>query len=589
MRPCFAVVIVIVATLLVLKTNAHIVPRQQPACENSPTARHCWGQYNLSTDYYNVVPDTGVVREYWLSVENSTLAPDGYQRQVLAVNGTLPGPAITGDWGDHFVIHVTNKLENNGTAIHWHGIRNLNTNQYDGVPGVTQCPIAPGETMTYQFRATQYGTSWYHSHFSAQMVDGMYGPIVIHGPASANYDVDVGSIFLADWAHVPSCVLWETAWKFGRLIVASPVVASGLINGMNAYPCNTTADAACLGTGRRFELRFQREKQYLLRLVSPVADGWMTFSIDNHDFLVIANDLVPLVPYRTNNLIITSGQRYDIVVEANQEIDNYWMRATPQIKACDTGFNYKPDNIRGIIRYEDTDGSDNSSDATADPTSAPWPLTPTCGDEPYNALVPYLAKNVEKGISETWLRVGWYFQWKNIFHWTLGTRDLVIDWKNPTNRIITQGYSIFPSEYNIYEVPLRNQWTYWIIQDESVVNAWHPFHLHGHDFYLLAQGKGHYNPLNVRLNLWNPPRRDTATMAGGGYIIIAFLSDNPGSWLFHCHIAWHSSQGLSLQFVERQSEILGIVNSTDDQFDRICDSWNAYADTAQYGQVDSGI
>jgi len=56
------------------------------------------------------------LEQYWLSVENSTLAPDGYQRQVLAVNGTLPGPAITGDWGDHFVIHVTNNLENNGSV-----------------------------------------------------------------------------------------------------------------------------------------------------------------------------------------------------------------------------------------------------------------------------------------------------------------------------------------------------------------------------------------------------------------------------------------------------------------------------------------
>ncbi|KAL3465712.1 Cupredoxin [Aspergillus heterothallicus] len=532
-----------------LEINAYLVPRQQAPCENTPTTRNCWGQYNLNTDYYNVVPDKGVFREYWLSIENATLAPDGYERQVLVVNGTLPGPVIEGNWGDNFVIHVTNNLQNNGTAIHWHGIRMLNTNQYDGVPG---------------------------------LVDGVYGPLVIHGPVSADYDVDVGSIFLSEWSHVTSSVEWETAWKFGgRLIVATPVSASGLINGMNIYPC-TGSDPACRGTGRRFELRFQRGKRYLLRLVNPQADGWLKFSIDNHDFLVVANDLVPIVPYRTNNVIITSGQRYDIVVEANQDIGNYWMRATPQVSPCQSPENENPNNIRGIIRYD-------GASATADPISAAWPLSQSCGDEPYNELVPYLAKNVEDGISETWLRIGWYFQLNVIFHWTVGTRDLVIDWENPTNLLIAEGESVFPSEYIIYEVPSRNQWTYWIVQDTSIINAWHSFHLHGHDFYLLAQGQGLYNRFTVRLNLRNPPRRDTATMPGGGYIVIAFPSDDPGSWLFHCHIAWHASQGLSLQFVERESEIPGVIDDGYDEFDRICRSWNSYVDTARYEQVDSGI
>lgn len=88
-------------------------------------------------------------------------------------------------------IHVTNNLENNGTSIHWHGIRQKGSMEYDGVPGVTQCPIAPGDTMTYEFQATQYGTTWYHSHFTLQYANGLLGPLVINGPATANYDEDV--------------------------------------------------------------------------------------------------------------------------------------------------------------------------------------------------------------------------------------------------------------------------------------------------------------------------------------------------------------------------------------------------------------
>jgi FtsP/CotA-like multicopper oxidase with cupredoxin domain len=66
-------------------------------------------------------------------VVNTTLAPDGYERYTMTFNGTIPGPALIGDWGDTFVIHVTNNLENNGTAIHWHGMRQLNNAEFDGV------------------------------------------------------------------------------------------------------------------------------------------------------------------------------------------------------------------------------------------------------------------------------------------------------------------------------------------------------------------------------------------------------------------------------------------------------------------------
>jgi len=63
-------------------------------------------------------------------------------------------------WGDEVVIHVTNKMKENGTTIHWHGIRQLNTTEMDGVNGVTQCPIAYDHTFTYKFRLWQYGHTW---------------------------------------------------------------------------------------------------------------------------------------------------------------------------------------------------------------------------------------------------------------------------------------------------------------------------------------------------------------------------------------------------------------------------------------------
>lgn len=74
--------------------------RLSKRCTNSATDRACWGDYDLSTNYYDDVPDTGVTREYWFNIENGTASPDGREKLVLTVNGTLPGPTIIADWGD---------------------------------------------------------------------------------------------------------------------------------------------------------------------------------------------------------------------------------------------------------------------------------------------------------------------------------------------------------------------------------------------------------------------------------------------------------------------------------------------------------
>ena len=95
----------------------------------------------------------------------------------------------------------------------------------------------------------------------------------------------------------------------------------------------------------------------------------------------------------------------------------------------------------------------------------------------------------------------------------------------------------------------------------------------------------------------NPPRRDVALLPAGGYLIIAFKADNPGSWLLHCHIAWHASSGLGLQILEREKDINGTL--TPDrraETKRVCQEWDKwYNNTDNYWdpnhafQDDSGI
>jgi FtsP/CotA-like multicopper oxidase with cupredoxin domain len=95
-----------------------------------------------------------VTRTYTFELAQTTAAPDGYSRMVMAVNGSIPGPTIFADWGDWVEVHVVNTLteSKNGTSLHFHGIRQNYTNQMDGVSSITQCPTAPGDSYVYKWR-----------------------------------------------------------------------------------------------------------------------------------------------------------------------------------------------------------------------------------------------------------------------------------------------------------------------------------------------------------------------------------------------------------------------------------------------------
>jgi len=137
---------------------------------------------------------------------------------------------------------------------------------------------------------------------------------------------------------------------------------------------------------------------------------------------------------------------------------------------------------------------------------------------------------------------------------------------------------------------------YFIIQSLGSIIVPHSFHLHGHDFVLLASGSGTYDPSILQnVSLANPTRRDVVTLPApafgapaGGFVVIAFNLNNPGNWLLHCHIAWHVSEGLAMQFVERIDDIPKNVGVTKAWYD-LCDSWDAYQNSVNITRDDSGV
>jgi hypothetical protein len=151
---------------------------------SKPEDRGCWlindkgGRFDINTDYESVAP-RGILRKYTLTVTNGSINGDGLAfNEAKLFNATYPGPWLQACWGDEVEITVFNRLPYNGTSIHWHGIRQNQTMHMDGVNGITQCPIAPNDKFVYKWNTTQYGSTWYHSHYSLQYADGMVGPIV---------------------------------------------------------------------------------------------------------------------------------------------------------------------------------------------------------------------------------------------------------------------------------------------------------------------------------------------------------------------------------------------------------------------------
>ncbi|BFZ65417.1 hypothetical protein YB2330_006583 [Saitoella coloradoensis] len=632
MAVMFRLLVVLNSTIVLFQSIfAHVLPlerRVDSYCENSASNRSCWGNYSIYTDYYSVEesPNTGVIREYWLEIVNITLAPDGFERQVLCVNGTIPGPNIWANWGDEIKVHVTNKLEDNGTSIHWHAQTQLNTNDMDGVPGVTQTPIPPGGNFTYHFKADHYGQSWYHSHFSLQYIEGVLGPLTVYGPTSANYDVDLGPLMLEDWRHLSAFKVMRNFSHSG--LGAGAVLENAvnlLLNGTNVFNNSGTI------IGAHLNVTVEPGKKYKMGLVGSCGENSVYFSIDKHNFTIVSTDYTPIQPVVVDHIFVTPGQRYEIIFEASLDVDNYWIRAEPAVLGhCAFNLHYEQSGL-GVLRY--------AGAPLANPVTEKWEIQENCLDLPASMLEPVLFKEVPVDlqadfvygmITNHWNTSGpsrsqlFYIQDQapavargfgpppgapqvpgalNTTNATSpttsasapaftdpgklnatipGENSFMIDYSNPTLGIVENhawfGSNLsYPPSYNVYTFTQKDQWVYFVIQTPGGIA--HPMHLHGHDFYILSQSPAQFTNTTAVLDGYNPVRRDTAMCPPGGSMVLAWKTDNPGCWMFHCHIAWHIALGLGLQFVERPDDIpdtLGIAPSVASPWYQNTLNWESY-------------
>ncbi|MDQ6984919.1 MAG: multicopper oxidase family protein [Candidatus Dojkabacteria bacterium] len=141
--------------------------------------------------YSNVVNDSGEVVEVGIrAYEDEVEIVNGYKTKVWSYNGEIPGPEIRINLGDTLKVNFTNNLPDE-TTIHWHGVRVPNA--MDGVPGVNQEPIAPGDSFVYEFTPKDAGTFWFHPHVrgAEQVERGLFGTLIVEDKISKEYSQDV--------------------------------------------------------------------------------------------------------------------------------------------------------------------------------------------------------------------------------------------------------------------------------------------------------------------------------------------------------------------------------------------------------------
>ncbi|KAF7556649.1 hypothetical protein G7Z17_g1280 [Cylindrodendrum hubeiense] len=547
-------------------------------------------ELDLKTDF--IISSKPTTRSYTFNVTRELFSPDGLQKSMILVNGRSPGPLIEANTGDTIKVIVNNMMPDEKTTIHWHGIDQRNSVWMDGVHGVTQCGIPPGESFTYEFTVSdQRGTFWYHAHVSVQYTDGLYGPLIVHDSDDKVPPVDDDKIIMiGDLYHrygeelVTDYLGSSPAWSPGGAGMEPPP-DNIIINGQHIFNCSTLLSqhdgvmaraqvssqpsTNCTG-GSLYSTRVKSGSSLRLRIISHSTFMPYWFNIDNHVLQIVEIDGVEVEPIKTTRVFMNPGQRYSVLVDANQTAGNYLIRATAA-RSCFHLMNHDPNSGMASINFEATGlMSYDDNDPAAEAIGKPWDIdvdsTPGVGKEPWDSRCHDLPFDLPKPVRkldayDVGERNHHYFK----FRLTMDG-DVVRTFVNGTK------YTPLSDDATLWTVPQRNlssqdsnsenieKWDsgpsqrVLVSRDASkgaqiVINSEHmmihPWHLHGKLLVcIVGWGDGSYGDGETTWNLENPMRRDTVTMPGSSHIIIRILADNPGIWALHCHILWHAEGGM---------------------------------------------
>jgi FtsP/CotA-like multicopper oxidase with cupredoxin domain len=410
-----------------------------------------------------------------------------------AYNAQVPGPEIRARQGDRLKVLVENGLDEE-TTIHWHGVRV--PNRMDGVPHLTQEPIKSGGTFAYEFDLHDAGTFWYHPHHRSfeQVARGLYAPLIVEEREPITVDRDI-TWMLDDWRLDSS---GQISGGFGSrhdATMAGRIGNTVTINGRLPQP-----------------LQVRSGERIRLRLVNAANARIFGLNFEGHRPQIIAIDGQPVRPHEPNGpVVLGPAMRVDLILDTMAE---------PGTRARVT------DDFYEGLEYPLTSivyaGSRLRRGSLQAPIQLPAnPLRqPQLGSAQHHELVfggGMMGMMSGGGMMSRGGMMG-------------GGMNGMMGWT--VNGVSTTGHDHEP----ILTIPrgrtavmhLKNQ-TAW----------WHPIHVHGHSFRVLAR-----NGKPTTHKEW----QDTVLVAPEENVQIAFVADNPGDWMIHCHILEHQAAGMTTAF-----------------------------------------
>ncbi|KAL6180600.1 hypothetical protein ACLB2K_047261 [Fragaria x ananassa] len=525
------------------------------------------------------------VRHFKWDVEYVFWSPDCQENVVIGINGQFPGPTIRATVGDTVVVELTNKLHTEGVVIHWHGIRQLGTPWADGTASISQCAINPGETFYYRFKLDKAGTYFYHGHYGMQRSAGLYGPLIVdvgEGEKEPfHYDGEL-NLLLSDWWH-------ESVHHQEVGLSSNPMRWIGepqslLMNGRGQYNCSIAGGAqyssnstkCSLGGGEQCApkiLHVLPNKIYRLRIASTTALASLNLAIGNHKMVVVEADGNYVQPFAVDDLDIYSGESYSVLITTNQNPrNNYWLSVgvrgrEPKTPQGLTLLNYKPNSASKLPTSPPpvtplwNNYTHSKSFTTSILALMGSPKPPTTFHRRITLLntqnkinggyTKWAINNVSLSLPSTPYLGSIKYGLKNAFSTVNPPESFPNDYdvmKPPVNPNTTTGNGVYTLTLNsTVDVILQNA----NALSENVSEI-HPWHLHGHDFWVLGYGDGKFDPKRdeKKFNLKNPPLRNTAVIFPYGWTALRFLADNPGVWAFHCHIEPHLHMGMGVVFAQ---------------------------------------
>ncbi|KAJ5946827.1 hypothetical protein N7454_003666 [Penicillium verhagenii] len=509
--------------------------------------------------------------------------PDGLmERKVVGINNQWPLPPIEVDQGDRLIVNMYNGLGDKSTSIHWHGMFQNGTNGMDGPSMVTQCPIPPGSSYTYNFTIEQHGTYWYHCHTDNCYPDGYRQSLVVHDNSSYFNDMydEEYTLTMSDWYHR---LVEDIAPSF--ISVTDPTGAEPI---PQSFLVNDTLNS---------NLPVTAGKTYLIRLINISAFVAQYFYIQDHTFKIVEIDGVYTEPTEASTLYIGVAQRYSILVTMKNSTDqNYPIVTLADDQLMDTIPSDLTLNHTNWLEYNSsaahpqadiTVSSVTDLDPYDDFTLVPYDKMALLPDPDMTIEVTVTMQNLDNGADYAFFNNISYTKPKvPTLYTVLSAGDLATD-------------SLVYGEYTHPMILEHNQVVEIIVNNGD--SGSHPFHLHGHQFQVINRAPGYgehfYDYLNgdpVAYDSSNhtsfpkyPARRDTLVLPPQGYFVIRFVADNPGVWIFHCHIDWHLSQGLAMLLIEAPLQIQERMSISDAQKD-VCRAagvdfeGNAAANTEDY-------